>query len=159
MSISDRIVVMRDGVIQQIGRPQEVYDSPANLFVAQFLGTPPINVFQGEIRCGALTIGGEEVLRVRGAADQPVWAAVRPEGFVLDENGPFTCGLTEVEVMGRDITVVFRHPAAEKPALRAIISAENRRQVSGGTVRFRLKPQKVFLFHRETGERLPAALD
>ena len=47
MSISDEIVVMKDGVVQQIGRPQEVYDSPVNLFVAKFLGTPPIHVFRG----------------------------------------------------------------------------------------------------------------
>ena len=50
MSISDMIVVMKLGVVQQIGKPQEVYDSPANLFVAKFLGTPPINVFAGKVR-------------------------------------------------------------------------------------------------------------
>ena len=57
MSISDRIVVMKDGVVQQIGRPQDVYDSPVNLFVAKFLGTPPINVFEGEVRGGLLRLG------------------------------------------------------------------------------------------------------
>ena len=50
MSISDRIVVMKDGVVQQIGKPQEVYDNPVNLFVAKFLGTPPINVFEGSVK-------------------------------------------------------------------------------------------------------------
>ncbi|MBQ1945329.1 MAG: ABC transporter ATP-binding protein, partial [Clostridia bacterium] len=52
MSISDEIVVMKDGVIQQIGKPQEVYDNPCNLFVAKFLGTPPINVFRGKVSGG-----------------------------------------------------------------------------------------------------------
>ena len=47
MSISDRIAVMNHGVLMQLGKPQEVYDNPANLFVAKFLGTPPINVFEG----------------------------------------------------------------------------------------------------------------
>ena len=51
MSISDMIVVMKDGVVQQIGKPQEVYDNPVNLFVARFLGTPPINVFEGVHTC------------------------------------------------------------------------------------------------------------
>ena len=50
MSISDIIVVMKDGVVQQIGKPQDVYDDPVNLFVAKFLGTPPINVFKGKIK-------------------------------------------------------------------------------------------------------------
>ena len=57
MSISDLIVVMKDGVLQQIGKPQEVYDNPVNLFVAKFLGTPPINVFEGRIQDGQLYIG------------------------------------------------------------------------------------------------------
>ena len=50
MSISDMIVVMKDGIVQQIGKPQNVYDDPVNLFVAKFLGTPPINVFSGEVK-------------------------------------------------------------------------------------------------------------
>ncbi|MBR6637313.1 MAG: ABC transporter ATP-binding protein, partial [Lachnospiraceae bacterium] len=52
MSISDMIVVMKDGILQQIGKPQEVYDEPVNMFVATFLGTPPINVFDAEVKGG-----------------------------------------------------------------------------------------------------------
>ncbi len=52
MSICDRIAVMQNGVLMQQGRPQEVYDDPSSLFVAKFLGTPPINVFQGTVRGG-----------------------------------------------------------------------------------------------------------
>ena len=59
MSISDMIVVMKDGVLQQIGKPQDVYDDPINLFVAKFLGTPPINVFDGEVRGGKLYVGND----------------------------------------------------------------------------------------------------
>ena len=56
MSISDLIVVMKDGILQQIGRPQEVYDEPVNMFVAKFLGTPQINMFDGRVSGGALYI-------------------------------------------------------------------------------------------------------
>ena len=55
MSISDMIVVMKDGIVQQIGKPQNVYDDPVNLFVAKFLGTPPINVFDGEVKSDSYT--------------------------------------------------------------------------------------------------------
>ena len=156
MSISDRIVVMKDGVIQQIGAPQEVYDEPANLFVAKFLGTPPINVFAGRVENEQLFIGDEAVLSVPGIADQDVTAAIRPEGFVLDENGSFGCNLTGVEVMGRDITVISTHPACENTAIRSIISAENKVDTTAPTVRFHLKPGKVFLFTRD-GQRLHTA--
>ena len=66
MSISDMIVVMKSGVVQQIGKPQDVYDSPVNLFVARFLGTPPINVFEGEIRGQKLYIGENAILDAPG---------------------------------------------------------------------------------------------
>ena len=154
MSISDMIVVMKDGVIQQIGQPQTVYDDPVNLFVAQFLGTPPINVFTGRVKGEKLYIGGEAVLDAAGISDQEVYAAIRPEGFELNAGGAFTCGLDRVEVMGRDISVVSSHENAVSETIRAIISAENRLELSGSTVRFDLKPNKVFLFHRETGARL-----
>ena len=158
MSISDEIVVMKDGVVQQIGKPQEVYDNPVNLFVAKFLGTPPIHVFAGRIQSGRLYIGDAAVLDVDGAADQPVYAAIRPEGFILAEDGPLCCKLDRVEVMGRDISVVCTHPDCENASIRAIINADSRVDTTRETVFFALKPHKVFLFHREEQTRLTCTL-
>ena len=93
MSISDRIVVMKAGVVQQIGKPQEVYDDPVNLFVAKFLGTPPINVWKGEIRNEKLCIGDAVLLDAPGQKDRAVFVGIRPEGFVLKEDGPLICRL------------------------------------------------------------------
>ena len=158
MSISDMIVVMRDGVVQQIGKPQEVYDNPVNLFVAKFLGTPPIHVFDGCIRDGKLYIGGAAVLDAAGAEEQPVYAAVRPEGFVPAEDGPLCCKLDRVEVMGRDISVVCTHQDCENAVIRAIITADSRVDTTRESIRFALKPHKVFLFHRDTQVRLDCTL-
>ena len=154
MSISDLIVVMKDGVLQQMDLPQRVYDDPVNLFVAKFLGTPPINVFEGRVENGVLMIGEEKVLDVTGVPDQEVYTAIRPEGFELEENGPLTCKLTAVEVMGRDISVVCTHQNCENAAIRAIIDAENVVNTGKSTVNFRLKANKVFLFDRNTQERI-----
>ena len=154
MSISDLIVVMKDGVVQQIGKPQAVYDSPVNLFVSKFLGTPPINVFDGEVKDGQLYIGEEAVLAVPGVANQSVTAAIRPEGFTLSETGALSCDLSRVEVMGRDISVVSTHPKSQNVTIRSIISAENAVNTASQKVRFDLKPNKVFLFHKETGARI-----
>lgn len=155
MSISDLIVVMKEGVIQQTGKPQDVYDSPDNLFVAKFLGTPPINVFDGHIRGERLFIGEDDVAAVPGVRDQAVHAAIRPEGFVLDEAGPLVCALKNVEVMGRDISVVSTHPAMQSPVVRSIIGSDKRFSVSGATVRFRIQPDKLFIFDKETEARIP----
>ena len=154
MSISDMIVVMKLGVVQQIGKPQDVYDSPENLFVAKFLGTPPINVFSGEVKGEKLYIGGAAVLDVPGVANQQVHVGVRPEGFILDENGPLTCKLSNVEVMGRDVSIVSTHEASENPQVRSIIDADNKVDMTAKEVRFALKPHKTFLFNKETEERI-----
>ena len=154
MSISDGIVVMEAGVVQQIGKPQDVYDDPVNLFVAKFLGTPAINVFQGRVRDSRLLIGEEEVLSVPGAPDGEVVAGIRPEGFILDENGPFTNRLVRVEVMGRDTSIVSTHDALEGATVRSIISAENKVDPDAAVVHFSLKPSKVCLFNRSDGSRI-----
>jgi len=154
MSISDMIVVMKEGVVQQIGKPQEVYDSPANLFVAKFLGTPPINVFSGRVQGGRLYIGKEAVLDVPGAADGEVTVGVRPEGFVPSENGALSCTPVNVEVMGRDMSIVTTHEASCNPTVRSIINSDAKVDISSGVVRYSLKPHKVFLFAKDTEERI-----
>ena len=154
MSISDMIVVMKLGELQQIGKPQEVYDNPVNLFVAKFLGTPPINVFEGRVAEGKLYLGEEAVLDVPGVADQAVIVGIRPEGFEIDPNGTFTCSLNNVEVMGRDVSVVSTHAASVNPVIRSIVDADNKIDISAGSVCFSLKPHKVFLFNAQTEERI-----
>ncbi|MBQ9198434.1 MAG: ABC transporter ATP-binding protein [Clostridia bacterium] len=154
MSISDMIVVMKAGVVQQIGAPQEVYDSPVNLFVATFLGTPPINVFDGQVRGGKLYIGDAAVCGAPGVPDQPVTVGIRPEGFTLDEKGPFEVSLSRVEVMGRDTSVVSTHPASRNPVIRSIIPARNKVDRNAKTVRFALMPEKVFIFDAKTDARI-----
>ncbi len=155
MSISDMIVVMKDGVVHQIGKPQEVYDHPTNLFVATFLGTPSINVFRGRVQDGQLTIGGENVLSVPGVPNRDVICAIRPEGFLLDETGPFTLGLERMEVMGRDTSVVCTHEDGVSEVIRAIVRTDSVVDEEKDTVRFTLIPSKVHLFDPETEEDLP----
>ncbi len=154
MSISDLIVVMRDGIVQQIGKPQDVYDSPVNLFVAKFLGTPPINVFDGEVRDGKLYIGDDCVLDAHRSRSGEVYVGIRPEGFILKEDGALSCALKGVEVMGRDISVVSANEHCSAPAVRSIISAENKISVGSSIVRFDLKPEKVFIFDKTTEKRI-----
>ncbi len=154
MSISDLIVVMKLGVVQQIGKPQEVYDDPINLFVAKFLGTPPINVFEGSVVGGKLYIGDTAVLSVPGIENQDVYIGIRPEGFVLDNDGPLVCEMKNVEVMGRDVSVVSKHSASLNPQVRSIIDADNQLNLGAATVSFSLKPHKVFIFNKETEQRI-----
>ena len=154
MSISDMIVVMKLGVVQQTGKPQEVYDDPTNLFVAKFLGTPPINVFNGSVKGGKVYIGQDAVLEVTNVADQDVLIGIRPEGFELCDDGALCCTLNNVEVMGRDVSVVSTNEASVNPVIRSIIDADNKVDLASGVVRYNIKPHKLFLFNKETEERV-----
>lgn len=152
MSISDFIVVMKEGVVQQVDKPQVVYDDPANLFVAKFLGTPPINTFLGEIKNHKVYINEEPIMDTK-LDDQEIYVGIRPEGFVVDPNGVFTCEIKQLEVMGRDISIISANPACEKPTIRSIVDADVN-VPTNGNIKFSLKPNKVFLFNRETEVRL-----
>lgn len=158
MSISDLIIVMKAGVLQQIGKPQEVYDQPANLFVAKFLGTPPISVFEGEIRGGSLFLGEEQVMTVEGAEDQKVTVGIRPEGFLPDEMGAFTCDLHRLEIMGRDTSVLLGNPSGLSDTFRAIVDIEDIKDKEAKRIAFTLRASKVHLFHVETEERIECQL-
>ena len=156
MSISDEIVVMKLGEMQQMGHPQDVYNSPANLFVAQFLGTPPINVFDGRVDGKKVYIGNDVVLTLtKDLGQKPVWIGIRPEGFILangKKDGVLHADCEMVQVMGRDISVVARNENCTKPTFKAIISADD--QVSTGDIAFSIKPHKIFLFDKDNEERI-----
>ena len=152
MSISDVIVVMKDGVIQQVDAPQTVYDNPANLFVAKFLGTPPINTFLGEVKNGEIYVNGEPIMSTT-VRDGEVYVAIRPEGLIVNPEGRFTCNIKQLEIMGRDISIIAENVACEKPTLRAIVDSDTT-VPTNGQIKFDLKPNKVFLFDRETEVRL-----
>lgn len=158
MSISDLIVVMKDGVLQQIDSPQNVYDDPANQFVAQFLGTPPITLYDGRIEQGKLWIGNDAVLDVDQKLDQNVVIGVRPEGYILKENGHLHNEFVRTEVMGRDMSVLSKNTACQAPFVRSILSTEHLHLLQDNQAVFDLKPHKVFLFDVNDGQRLRYAL-
>ena len=153
MSISDMIIVMKLGIIQQIDKPQNVYDSPVNLFVAKFLGTPPINVFEGRVENGSVYIGNEKIMEAN-IPNQELHIGIRPEGFIVNPNGCLTCHVNNVEVMGRDVSIVSTNEASENPVVRSIVDADMIKSYYTGEIKFSIKPNKIFLFNKETEERI-----
>jgi multiple sugar transport system ATP-binding protein len=146
---------MKLGEMQQMGAPQDVYNSPANLFVAQFLGTPPINVFQGSVKGGKIYVGEDCVGDAPGIEDKQVHVAIRPEGFILandNDKDVLHAECEMIQVMGRDISVVAKNKQCYKPTFKAIISADDK--VNPGNVAFKVKPHKIFIFDIETDERI-----
>ncbi len=155
LSISDRIVLMRSGVLQQNDLPQRLYNEPANQFVADFLGNPPINNIPGSIQNGLfVTEDGKAEAKLpmlEGVENgRKVNFSVRSESFVLDEKGPIACEVTRMYQMGKEEMAYLRMGGYD---FRAYIDADAGLK-AGDHVRLGLKKRGVFLFDRETGERI-----
>src|SRR6059058_3822251 len=134
MTMGHRITVLRDGKIQQIGTPGEVYEHPANVFVAQFIGTPPMNL----IPATALP------LRLPLAEGRPMIAGIRPEHLTLGDGFPATIDL--VEPIGHE-SIVYATAGGEK--LVAIFDPHEAPR-TGETVSLSVDPERVHLFDAAT---------
>jgi multiple sugar transport system ATP-binding protein len=151
MSISDEIVVMKLGLEQQKGVPQEVYNEPANKFVANFLGTPPINFYKGRIANNKIYIGDEMVREIteKTIEDQEVSVGIRPEGITPEAAGTLSFHVERITTMGRDIMLVASNQYEERPS-KYVIDAFAK--VGVGDLKATVKPHKCFAFSLKPGE-------
>ncbi len=157
MSISDEIVLMNFGVQQQKGVPQNVYNNPDNLFVAKFLGTPPINLYHARLEGTTCFIGDAAVFtsaKLSKETIKDVVIGVRPEGYELNDQGPLSLEPQFVETIGRDLSLVATHKNALSPTLRIILSSDTLILNGKKEIKFSLKPNKTYVFDKETGRRL-----
>ena len=165
MTLGDRIIIMRDGFIQQIGTPQEVFDHPANLFVAGFIGTPQMNLFDARLTKNgdkyAVEVGGISVelsedkqtrLNAKNVAPQEVTLGVRPDHMMLCESG--IKGTVDVsELMGPSIHL---HVTAEGKDVIVIVPAngDTARFPMGSGVNLTFGGSVAHVFSRETEKNL-----
>ncbi|NEI69227.1 sn-glycerol-3-phosphate ABC transporter ATP-binding protein UgpC [Rhizobium lusitanum] len=151
MTMADRIVVMRSGIVEQSGTPLDLYDDPANIFVAQFIGSPAMNILEGEIKAGAFETsdGMRLTLPVSSAADgQRVFYGIRPEHIRLSDQGvPGTVHI--IEPTGASTEVIVQAGA------QRITLTLHERLISkpGQDVRLRIDTSKVCLFDAD-GRRI-----
>jgi multiple sugar transport system ATP-binding protein len=107
MTMADRIAVMNEGRIEQLGEPLELYDRPANLFVAQFIGSPAMNIFDGVVRAGAVQALGARWPASRGAEGQQVKYGIRPEDLEPASSG-IPAEVVVVEPMGAETEILVK---------------------------------------------------
>ena len=158
MSICDKIVLMKDGVLQQEDKPQELYDDPCNLFVANFLGNPPINNLEGFIRDGAFVTRDNAVtIRYRNFPEnlpegREVILALRPEGAIIsrDETYDFESVIKQRYTMGKE-ELAFVNLGDQ--TIRVYLSTEYEDE-EGANANFHMRSKGVFLYDKETGERI-----
>ena len=125
MTMADRIVVLKDSIIQQVGTPDEIYTSPRNRFVAGFIGSPSMNFFDARLANGMLELNGSVKIPVPPHLEKPLAAhgknactiGIRPEDFQVDPQGPLTLTISVVEPLGSD-TLVFCPIGAKEYIIR-----------------------------------------
>ena len=157
MTMADKIVVMHDGLVEQIGAPLELYDRPDNLFVAGFIGSPAMNFLKGTIRHnGQAGFDGPGGARLpltaapAGADGRPAIYGVRPEHFAIADDGAET-EIQVVEPTGSEIQVVARLGGEDVIA----VFRERHQFKPGDRIRLKPDPRFVHLFDEPTGKRLP----
>jgi multiple sugar transport system ATP-binding protein len=150
MSISDEIVVMNAGIKQQMNHPQAVYDEPVNMFVAKFLGNPPINIVPAKIEAGQLILNDGTVLeKGQELADQEVFIGLRPEYLKVSTNGKIKAQIDLIEHIGRDTMIICQLLNSET-TIRAIVPSIRDLMVDQF---LSFSYSKIFIFNKETGER------
>lgn len=148
--MADRIAVMNEGRIEQLGAPLDLYDRPANLFVAQFIGSPAMNVFEGVFRGGMVeALGARWPAAAAAAEGQAVRYGIRPEHLVVGD-GPVESEVVVVEPMGAETELVLKVGEAH-----LVVTTHGRSSARPGE-KLKLAPQAqhAHLFDAQTGLRL-----
>ncbi|MDU9004433.1 ABC transporter ATP-binding protein [Sedimentitalea todarodis] len=151
MTLADRVVVMKAGVVQQVGTPTDIYDNPANTFVASFIGSPAMNLMEGEIKGGTFT-GRNVSISGLSASDGPATLGFRAEDAEVVEGttGQITAPLYTIELLG-DATMLTVRAGGELVSVKA--HKEYRAEI-GDSVSYSVPTTICHLFDSKTGKRL-----
>jgi len=150
MTLADRVVVMKSGLIQQVGTPTDIYDKPANTFVASFIGSPAMNLIEGSVENGVFSAPGVEVIDLN-VADGDVTLGFRAEDAqVSDTKAEINADVYTVELLGDATNVAVRVAGA----LVCVKTHKDYRATIGQPVSIRVPKDICHLFSKETGARI-----
>lgn len=150
--MADTIAVMNGGRVEQIGTPQEIYDRPASLFVAEFIGSPPMNFLKGRLADGAFEAPGVRVPAADRSRQARVVMCVRPEDCTLADpaGGQLRGQVYSIELIG-DHTLVTVLVGEQEVVVKAANTFEAR---MGDTVALRVNAGRVYFFDADSGARI-----
>jgi multiple sugar transport system ATP-binding protein len=153
MTLADRVVVMNKGVVQQVGTPMEIYDRPANTFVASFIGSPAMNLVSGSIENGVFTSDGIRIEGLPHRASGAVTLGFRAEDATLAEaNGQIEAPIYTVELLG-EATMLSMRVAGELVSIK--VGKDYRAEI-GELARITIPASACHIFDQSTGARIGA---
>ena len=151
MTVGDRLAVLNNGELEQIGTPMEVYSKPASEFVASFIGSPRINIVSGEVKAGTLHVDGFELPGFSQISDQPVKVGIRPEDFVLESTAKMSLKIDLVEELGSDELLYCVSPTGLDYRIRRPGGSGHK---VGENITVSVISEKLHLFSSQSGKRL-----
>jgi inositol-phosphate transport system ATP-binding protein len=151
-TMADRIVVMNQGRIEQVGAAGDLYRRPANTFVAGFIGSPTINILAGQILEGELRLGGHALAKLAGA-ERSIAVGMRPEHIIFAADG-LPGRVAFIEVMGREVLYTVETDAG---AIRVLDATDVVSRREGEAVRLSIAGTDLLCFDPQTGKALPVA--
>ncbi|UWQ48035.1 sn-glycerol-3-phosphate import ATP-binding protein UgpC [Leisingera aquaemixtae] len=152
MTLGDRLMVLNGGYVEQFGTPIELYDRPASVFVAGFIGSPAMNFFPAEIRGGQAALPGGGVLPVASAHSGTSTLGLRPEHLMQDPAGPIAIEVELLEQLGANTLIHGRLPGTDLSITASVPGHAN--DGTGSIRRFSVAPELTHLFDPATGKRL-----
>jgi multiple sugar transport system ATP-binding protein len=161
MAMADRIAVMNHGVVEQVGSPREIYDKPSSVFVADFIGSPPMNLltFRSSLEAGAQCVKfGDSEIRVptvnESLGERDLVLGIRPEAVQFSDSSNFRASVFGAEYLGTTqiVTVTTEHGA-----LRARVPSDVNVRI-GDSIGLAFRPEKLSLFDKSSGRAISTAL-
>ncbi|QDI74264.1 MULTISPECIES: sn-glycerol-3-phosphate import ATP-binding protein UgpC [Leisingera] len=152
MTLGDRLMVLNGGYVEQFGTPIELYDRPASVFVAGFIGSPAMNFFPAEIRGGQAALPGGGMLPVASAHSGTATLGLRPEHLMQDPAGPIAIEVELLEQLGANTLIHGRLPGTDLSITASVPGHAN--DGTGSIRRFSVAPELTHLFDPATGKRL-----
>ena len=164
MSMASRIVVMKDGYIQQVGTPEEIYDKPANIFVANFIGSPPMNFFNGRVKDDLIIVGNEnipltseQITALKPYQDKEIIVGIRPESFKVNMENPSSKSMKaiieNIEMLG-DESILYAN--AREAASQIAVKSQGKFKgiAKGDEINLDINLDEVHLFDKDTSMRI-----
>lgn len=152
MTMADRMVVMNDGIAEQIGTPLDVYEKPRTLFAAQFIGSPAMNVVDGALKTGVATLFNGAKIKTNCNQSGNASIGIRPEHVKIDPKGPIEFNVISSEPLGAN-TLLHGKLKDGDAIFTASLAGVHRLSKDNATIRLSIDASNVHVFDRETGLR------
>ncbi len=153
MTMADRMIVMNEGIAEQIGSPLDVYEQPQTLFAAQFIGSPAMNIIDGALSDGMLTLEKRAALPLKVGHSGDIKVGIRPEHLIVDGEGPIELDVGMAEPLGAN-TLLHGSLKSSGTPFTASLPGVHQLPAPHEVLKLNVAPENIHLFDRDTGQRL-----